>query len=157
MRVLNDPLIRVYADTSVYGGVFDDEFAHFSQVFFQNVRKRRFKLVVSEVVRAELAFAPEVVRDLAQELMPISELLSASPAALALQQAYIKAKIVTQKSEADAFHVALATIGQCGIIVSWNCKHIVHFQKVPLYNSVSVKMGYAPLSILTPMEVAYAG
>jgi predicted nucleic acid-binding protein len=153
---MSEPLIRVYADTSVYGGVFDEEFVHASQTFFQNVRKRRFRLVISEAVRDELAISPEPVRRFADDLLPISELLQVSQAALGLQQAFLKAKIVTEKSKADAFHVALATAGQCGILVSWNCRHIVHFEKVPLYNSVSVKMGYAPLKILTPLEVAYA-
>ena len=148
--------IRVYADTSVYGGVFDEEFTHASKIFFENVQKHRFKLVVSEVVRRELALAPANVQTLANELLPHSEFLQVSGATIALQQAYIKQQIVTKKSEADAFHVALATAGQCSIIVSWNCKHIVHFQKVPLYNAVSVRMGYAPIQILTPMEVAYA-
>ena len=30
--------IRVYADASVYGGVFDEEFEVASQAFFDNVR-----------------------------------------------------------------------------------------------------------------------
>lgn len=30
--------IKVYADTSVYGGVFDEEFAEPSKIFFEQVR-----------------------------------------------------------------------------------------------------------------------
>ena len=30
---------RVYADTSVYGGCFDEEFAQESQAFFESVRR----------------------------------------------------------------------------------------------------------------------
>ena len=150
-------LLRVYADTSVYGGVFDDEFAHASQAFFQQVRETRLRLVIADAVRIELAAAPEKVRVLAADLLPFSELIQASHAAMALQQAYLAAGIVTEKSEADALHVAMATAAQCEIITSWNFKHIVHFQKIPLYNSLSAKLGYAPIKILTPMEVAYAG
>lgn len=37
------------------GGVFDDEFAHASEMFFKQVREGRFTLVVSEVVQNEIS------------------------------------------------------------------------------------------------------
>ena len=43
-------IIRVYADTSVFGGVFDEEFEAPSVAFFQQVREHRFQLVTSPVV-----------------------------------------------------------------------------------------------------------
>ncbi len=42
--------IRVYADTSVYGGAFDEEFAEASRSFFDQVRAGRFRLIVSPIV-----------------------------------------------------------------------------------------------------------
>ena len=53
--------IRVYADASVYGGAFDEEFDAASREFFAAVRAGRFQLVVSTVVRDELKEAPERV------------------------------------------------------------------------------------------------
>jgi hypothetical protein len=47
--------LRVYADTSVFGGCFDAEFATESKRFFDLVRRGGVKLVVSEVVVRELA------------------------------------------------------------------------------------------------------
>jgi hypothetical protein len=49
--------------------------------------------------------------------------------------------------------VALATANRCRLIVSWNFKHIVHFDKIPLYNGVNLINGYDTLSINTPSEV----
>lgn len=54
--------IPVYADTSVFGGVFDDEYARASEAFFASVRRGRFHLVTSAVVEDELTDAPEQVR-----------------------------------------------------------------------------------------------
>lgn len=34
---------RVYADTSVFGGVFDEEFCDTSRTFFEQVRKGNFR------------------------------------------------------------------------------------------------------------------
>ena len=43
--------IRVYADTSVFGGVFDDEFNEESKAFFEQVRSGQSVLVASAVVK----------------------------------------------------------------------------------------------------------
>jgi len=50
----NLPIVRVYADTSVYGGVFDEEFSGPSRTFFERIREGRFTLVVSALVEEEL-------------------------------------------------------------------------------------------------------
>ena len=72
---------------------------------------------------------------------------------LALRQAYIEAGIVTPKSGNDALHVALATVGECPLIVSWNFRHIVHYQKVPLYNAVNALHRYGALDTRSPLKV----
>ena len=98
--------IKVYADTSVYGGVIDEEFAETSQAFFGLVRNGDFTLCVSEVVHQELSVAPEKVNELFQEFMPTAQLLDIGPDALELQQAYISEGILTEKWYDDALHVA---------------------------------------------------
>jgi hypothetical protein len=39
------------------------------------------------------------------------------------------------------------------MIVSWNFRHIVHYEKIPLYNAINVREGYFPIGIYTPQEV----
>ena len=74
-----------------------------------------------------------------------------------MQQAYIIAGILTQRSADDALHVAMATISDCNLIVSWNFQHIVHFEKIPQYNAVNARWGYRPLAIYSPLEVLCYG
>lgn len=74
-------------------------------------------------------------------------------ACLSLREEYIKAGIVTQQSAADAMHVALATINACQTVISWNCRHIVNFRKIPKYNAVNLLNDYQEISIYTPLEV----
>jgi predicted nucleic acid-binding protein len=145
--------IRVYADTSVFGGVYDDEFKQPSQTFFEQVKGRQFTLVTSAVVQAEMAAAPPAVRRFFEELLGFAEVADVSESALDLRDAYLQAKIVAPKYSDDALHVALATVTACTLIVSWNFQHIVHFQKIPLYNAVSVLRGYQPIAIFSPREV----
>jgi predicted nucleic acid-binding protein len=145
--------ILIYADTSVYGGVFDDEFNEASSAFFDAVKAGGFSLVVSEVVQRELAYAPAQVVDFFQSILPQTYLTPVSQEAIDLQQSYIQEGVVTAKSLDDALHVALASVAGCDIIVSWNFKHIVNFRRIPLFNAVNTLKGYKPISIYSPLEV----
>lgn len=145
--------VRTYADTSVFGGVFDPEFAVASARFFDKVRAGLFQLVVSAIVADELVEAPKRVRDLFDEILPLAEVIPVSEEVTALQEAYLNAKIVTSNWAGDAMHVALATVAHCDLIVSWNFEHIVHFQRIPRYNAVNALHDYPAIAIHSPLEV----
>ncbi len=147
--------IRVYADTSVFGGVFDDEFSTPSRTFFEQVRQGRFELVVSALVRDELEDAPKTVRDYADAILTNAVEVHVVDDAVGLCDAYIAEQVVTGKSLHDAFHVALATVNDCSVVVSWNFRHIVHFDKILLYNKVNERNGYRPIAIYSPNEVIW--
>lgn len=55
--------------------------------------------------------------------------------------------------QSDAQHIAVATINEAGVLVSWNFKHIVNLQRIRTYNQVNERQGYRPLEIRTPREV----
>ncbi|MCX6138910.1 MAG: type II toxin-antitoxin system VapC family toxin [Ignavibacteriales bacterium] len=145
--------IKIYIDTSVFGGVFDPEFESASKSFISELRSGRFLLVTSEVVKAEIELSPPGVKDLYDSLVRRGEIVTVGESALRLMDAYIASGIVGKKSRNDALHVALATIAECSIIVSWNFKHIVNFQKIPLYNAVNLLNGYSAIQIYSPYEV----
>lgn len=147
--------VRVYADTSVFGGVYDAEFKHPSEVFFEQVRVGSFILSTSALVEKELEVAPERVQTFFQDILSYCEIITISSEALSLQRAYIKEGIVGERSMDDALHVALSTVSGCKGIVSWNFKHIVHFKKIPLYNAVNILHGYPAIFIHSPLEVIY--
>ena len=145
--------MRIYADTSVFGGLFDKEFDHATRQFLDEVDNGRFILVTSAVVATEIRPAPEAVQSLFAHYEERAEITTVTEAALSLQQHYIDSGVVTPKSMDDALHVALATVSSCNLIVSWNFKHIVHFDKIPKYNAVNTLNGYGPIGIFSPMEV----
>ncbi len=156
MNRKKEPL-RVYADTSVFGGVFDLEFATPSQIFFTQVRSGRFQLVTSAIVQEELELAPPEIQEFFDDMLELAKFADISAETLALQQAYLQTKIVTPKWAADALHVAIATVAECALVVSWNFKHIVHFEKIPLYNAVNTLQGYRNIAIYSPQEVIAYG
>ena len=146
--------LRVYADTSVFGGVFDEEFAEESCRFFDLVRARRIVVLVSQVIVDELAEAPPQVRETLESLPPDSiAVVDLVPEIIALREAYLDAGIVNRRFMDDATHVAAATVARADAIVSWNFRHIVRLDKMRAYNQVNAQMGYGQLSNVSPLEV----
>ena len=147
--------MKIYADTSIFGGPFDSEFDTPSKEFFKQVKEGRFHLCISDVVRQELKLAPTEVRNLFDEFLEYSEILPITNECLELRDLYLSHNILTQKSRDDALHVATASIHECDIIISWNFKHIVHYDKIKLYNTVNTIHGFKEIFINSPSEVIY--
>ena len=152
---MSRPTLNVYADTSVFGGVFDEEFDQASQSFFEMVRQEYFNLVTSVVVKEELEPAPSEVMALFERMLDFAKIVEVSNEALQLREAYVNAGILTGQWSTDALHVALATVADCSMIVSWNFRHIVHYSKIPLYNAVNTLYGYSNIAIHSPQETIY--
>jgi predicted nucleic acid-binding protein len=150
-------IFRFYVDTSVFGGAFDAEFKISSTRFFDQIRDGELSMVISDVVVRELRDAPIRVRSFFDEMLSHAETAQVNQEALSLRQAYIDAGVLTPKWIDDALHVALASVNLCDGIVSWNFKHIVHYQKVPRYNAVNALQGYRPILIYSPQEVINYG
>ena len=145
--------MKVYVDTSVFGRFFDREFSDPSKIFSDEIKRQKFTLVTSAVVQAEIEPSPENVRKLFDEMITMADMVRVDSAALALQESYLREGGVTSNSFDDALHVALATTAKYDLIVSWNFKHIVHFENIPKYNAVNILQGYSKIGIFSPLEV----
>ncbi len=149
--------VKVYADSSVFGGVFDIEFCEPSIRFFDEIDAGRFSLVISSVVVGELVSAPEQVWTFLGKYAEKSQIVEVSEQAEALQSNYLELEVVTERARVDALHVAIATVTGCNIVVSWNFKDIVHVDKIRKYNQVNTLFGYCQIDISSPEEVTARG
>ncbi len=61
---------------------------------------------------------------------------------------------VGKTSMDDCIHIAVATLSEVDILVSWNFKHIVNVCRIRGYNSVNLRLGYSTLEIRSPREIA---
>ncbi|MDP3000733.1 MAG: hypothetical protein Q8N47_24835 [Bryobacterales bacterium] len=146
--------LRVYADTSVFGGCFEEKFSEASIRFFEQVRGGTFVLVVSDVTLEELDPAPQFVSSLL-DTVPAKQMerVVSSDDSKRLRSAYLAAGVVGPACGNDAAHIAVATIALVDIIVSWNFKHIVHYEKIMGYEGVNTIHGYQSPRIYSPYEV----
>lgn len=144
---------RLYIDTSVFGGYFDEEFKEQTIPLFERIRVGELTILFSSVTQDELEYAPANVKELVNRLSADqTEYLELSDEAVDLAKAYIAEKVVGETSFADCLHIALATIHHADYLVSWNFKHIVNIDRISGYNGVNIKKGYKQLDIRSPRE-----
>ena len=63
-------------------------------------------------------------------------------------------QIVPVRFRNDMLHIAVATVADADIVVSWNFRHIVRFDKIRQFNAVNLVAGYTVIAIRSPLEVA---
>lgn len=147
---------RVYIDTSVIGGCFDDEFRPWSLALFADFGRSRFVPVVSDLIAAEIAEAPGYVLRKYEELLSGEhERLELSEEVFQLAGQYLRKGILSANFENDALHIALASVGQVDLLVSWNFRHIVRYDKIRQFSATNLENGYRSVQIYSPREVAH--
>ena len=144
---------RVYVDSCAIGGLFN-QYAEQTKPFWRAVRNGEIKIIVSDVLEGEVRPAPQVVRDFFDSL-PESQIerVASTDESNALAEQYMAENIVGPTSLADCKHIALATLANAGIIVSWNFGHMVNKSRIDGYNAVNLLQGYPQIDIRTPYEV----
>jgi hypothetical protein len=147
---------RVYIDTSVVGGCFDEEFAVWSLKLFDEFRAGSKTAVISDLTRRELEGAPKNIKDVLLSLPGDSvENVFLSDEAEQLASHYLKNGVVGKKHVADAQHIAIASVEKVDVLVSWNFQQIVNLDRIHAFNAVNLMFGYSILEIRSPREIIY--
>ncbi len=146
--------MKVYADTSTIGGCFDEEFKEWSIALFEEFKSGTKFTMLSDLTLQELELARQEVREKINEISDDYRIaIGITDEAINLAETYIIEGALTNKSYNDALHIALATLNNSDVLASWNFKHIVNLNRIRLYNSINLKLGYRMIEIRTPREI----
>lgn len=156
------PRLSVYVETSVWSHAFADdapESREATRRFFEDARKGKYDLFVSDVVLDEFARASKetsrLLRGLVDELSPT--FLDFDEDAFALSREYLQHGVVPVSKVDDARHVAVAVTHELDVLLSWNYRHLVNVRRREMFHQISVMSGYyKPLQIITPPEIGDA-
>jgi predicted nucleic acid-binding protein len=149
---------RIYIDTSIVGGFFDQEFSAATQALFERLKNGEIIFVLSDVLDKELLRAPAHVRNLLDGYDANSlEHVALTQESIDLANRYIAEKVVGGASIDDCYHIATATIAKVDVLASWNFKHIVNLDRIKGYNGVNLKMGYSIIEIRNPKDLISYG
>ena len=149
---------RIYIDTSIAGGYFDEEFKATTHLLFERLKQGEIRFILSDLLELELLRAPAHVRDLLLQFpAEYFERVEITEEGIKLAEEYVAAKVVGRTSIEDCRHIALASIQKADVLVSWNFKHIVNLDRIHGYNSVNLKFGYHEIEIRSPKELVNYG
>jgi predicted nucleic acid-binding protein len=155
--------LRIYLDTSVINFVFADDAPEKRDAtrdfFARYVATQHYDVAVSAVVLAEIERTADITHR--QELLGVVAEYGIKELAVdpldevtTLADAYIEQGVLPAKSYDDALHVALCTVNEIDVLLSWNYTHLANVNKERRILAVNQANGYLyPLRIVTPLEV----
>jgi len=149
---------RIYIDTSIVGGYFDEEFKEDTIKLFERLENNEITFVISDLLDLELLNAPQHVRELLLNYSAdMFERIELTEEASMLADTYIAERVVGKTSITDCRHIAVATINKVDVVASWNFKHIVNLDKIKGFNSVNLRLGYMMVEIRSPKDLINYG
>ena len=150
--------LKIYLETTVFNFVFADDSPDKKQdtiKLFEEIEQGKYIPYTSDYVLQELLKAEEMktkqMVDLIEQYKVI--LLEANDNAKALANKYVSENIIPEKYITDGLHIAVATINDLDIIVSYNFKHIVKLKTIIGCESINLREGYKRIAIHSPTEV----
>lgn len=150
--------MRIYIDTSVINGLYGEniEISFETKEFFKSIWKLKATLYGSDVTIEEIEQTPQVLkRDQLKKVVGDYwvEILVTTEEMRILGNQYIKQGIIPKKYLADALHIAIATVYNIPVLVSWNFEHMVKLKTKIEVNRINQENNYPQINIISPMEV----
>ena len=154
--------LRLYIDTSVFGGIFDTEEpkrVNTAETLLRLVRDGTYEGYISRITIEEVFAAPQKIHEQLQAKISDAGfmILEESAESISLAEAYVTNGAIPEKYRDDARHIAIGVIHDLDYIISWNYKHMVNIAVRRLINSTNIRMGYNSIEIISPEEVTGDG
>ena len=155
--------LRIYLDTSVINFLFADDAPEKRDVtieFFEQFLMD-YVVAISDVVLFEISKTKDfgrrqsLIDAITRYRIPLQPIQGAEQDEVeALASAYLAAHIIPESKRDDARHVAISTVFEYDVLLSWNFVHLANISKSLRFNGVNEQCGYTKqLHILTPLEV----
>jgi predicted nucleic acid-binding protein len=152
--------LKFYLDTSVLGALADpgpEDRLIATRRVLDGLSRGLWDGYVSTVVLEEVERAPRSVREkIGRELRKgYMMVLEESDESVSLSRVYISGGAIPSEYENDARHIAIATVNDIRVIVSWNFRHMVNIDRKQKINSVNLREGLPLVDLVSPWEISY--
>jgi predicted nucleic acid-binding protein len=150
----------VYIETSVIGYLTSRPSRDLRVTAWQEVttqwweqERSRYELFTSELVIAEAGAGDEkAAQERLERLkgipqLPIDDTVRRFAARLIADGG------VPSEAQADALHIAVASVQELDYLLTWNCRHIDNAATKPVIRSICAVVGYPCPEICTPLEL----
>jgi len=150
--------LKLYLDTSIYNFAIAGDVPYEKEItlkLLDEAKKGEYNIFISDIVIREINKASEGIaiklRDIIKDLAP--EELLVDENVLSLADKYIEQGIIPVKYRDDALHIAVASVNNMDVIVSWNFQHIVKVKTKREVTGINALLGYKEIEIYSPLEV----
>lgn len=149
---------KIYLETSIFNFVFADDTPD-KQLdtlkLFEEIGQGKYEPYTSDYVLGELRDEPEPKQSWMVALIEKYNVtvLFADDEVKHLASLYVSEGIIPAKYLTDATHIAVTTIHDLDLIVSYNFQHIVKRKTVTMTEVVNLREGYKRVGIFSPTEV----
>jgi len=150
--------LKIYLETTVFNFFFAEDSPDKRQdaiKLFEEIKQGKYIPYTSDYVLQELLKAEEPKRTKMVNLLDQYgiKLIALDTNAEGLADKYVIEKIIPTKYRMDGIHIAMATINNLDIIVSYNFHHIVKLKTIIGTESINLREGYKRIGIYSPTEV----
>jgi hypothetical protein len=150
--------LKIYLETTIFNFKFADDAPDKKQdtiKLFDEIAQGKYIPYTSDYVLQELLKAEEPKKSQMVNLIDQYKIrfLEANETAEILSDKYVFEGIIPAKYRTDGVHIAMATINDLDIIVSYNFQHIVKLKTIIGTESVNLREGYKRIGIYSPTEV----
>jgi predicted nucleic acid-binding protein len=147
--------LKIYLDTSVISYLDQQDSPERmaeTLVFWEDVKADKYDIVISDLTLVEVNNCAESKRLFLQgDISRIRHaVVSRNDETQRLSDLYFERGGLPPKSRDDALHIAIATVYDCNIILSWNFKHIVNLRAITAVDAVNIQEGYRAIRIMSP-------
>lgn len=155
--------LEIYLDTSVINFLFADDAPEKKlitvELFDKFVKTGIHEFYLSDVVFAEISATPDIEKR--NKLLAVITQYSLNQVPIQssdeidmLAKTYISKGIFSANKEADALHVAITTVNEMDILLSWNYRHLANIfrERRVLAENLLLNFTHA-FRIITPLEL----
>jgi len=145
---------KVYMDTSVISALFDKrtpERMKMTENAWEQIKN--YDVYISDIVVAELQMADAPLVEKFNKVVANFHILIATDEAQALAKTYIEQEVFPAKYFDDALHVAICSVNEIGLLLSWNFRHLVKVKTRKMVSAINIMKDYSPVEIIAPPEL----
>ncbi|MEW6620895.1 MAG: type II toxin-antitoxin system VapC family toxin [bacterium] len=153
--------LKLYLETTIPNYKFADDTPRerdITKQFLQRVTRGDYRVFISELVTREI----EKTSDLAKrkKLLDVVSGIAVLPItheSKELGKAYVSLGIIPPRYEPDGIHLAIATLNEMDVLVTWNMEHLANSETRISVREENLKRGLKVIDIATPEEVMASG
>jgi hypothetical protein len=156
----NDIMQNVYIETSVVSYLTSRPSGDIRVTAWRDITRQwweqeppKYNLYVSELVIAEAGGGNNDAAKKRLDRLKDIPVLTIDDAIKQFAAKLIQGGGVPTEAQADALHIATASIHGLDYLLTWNCRHIDNATTKPIIRSICAVAGYAYPEICTPLEL----